>query len=290
MSNHLRPRTTAELLDLSFAIVRAHATPLGVLATIAAFPLLAGGALLAPAAPDLATTVGLRIGFPLASLAGALLTLAGALWMVVASASLVHATAAAFRGEPVEPAAALRAAGARAWRILGSNLYKYVMLWVTWFAVFLLVMLLATTSRWAGLAALLLAMTGMLVVIGRASVVTPVALLEDVKVTGVFDRSMTLTRGGTTRIALLLLGVFGVGGASALSLAWASTLVSAPAAAALLDSLWVLIFPLGSVFETVIYLDQRIRLEGYDLELMAGQLDGGATPSTAAAAPRRQPA
>lgn len=293
MSNELlRPRSVAELLDVAFTLIRAHFPVYGTLAVVAALPVLIASTITMLLMPDVAG--GAMAGGMAATSIGAgqmlLLvpfTLAAWLWFFVAGAALIFATGDAYRGQRIEAGSAFRRAMRGAGDVLGASIAKYVVL----------IGIVIGTGLAAGLLGLASPVLAVLVVFGgigvmivmslRWFVVTAVAALEDVTGSDALSRSAKLTRDAGGRIFLVgivmlaLAMCFSIAGTFALGFAGSAVV------AGIANSLWLLLYPFANVIESVLYFDQRIRTEGFDLEMMAQQL--GPTTPTGDGAFGRQP-
>jgi len=130
----------------------------------------------------------------------------------------------------------------------------------------------------------------------------PVAVLEDAEVAECLSRSRYLTAGHRWRVfaifflyfALLFALELGIGGVAGVFIAVKGTHVTATAASALF-SVAVLIIgflvaclvtPVLTIALSVMYYDERVRKEAFDIHMMIGALSGGpsAPGSTAATA------
>lgn len=114
----------------------------------------------------------------------------------------------------------------------------------------------------------------------------PVVVLEKRGLRAAFGRSRELARGmvGHVLKALLLILVIYFAGVIVLGFVTASIGMEERNMNLASSLLGVLIAPLLGVGITLIYYDLRIRKEGFDLEMMAQNLDSGA-PATTGAAP-----
>jgi hypothetical protein len=110
--------------------------------------------------------------------------------------------------------------------------------------------------------------------------VTAIIVLEDRSVIDSLTRSAALTRNrkrhilATYILMLLILSVLSVG------IVMLMTLLGAGVWGAIAMSIFtVVIYPVVSLIEMLIYYDLRIRNEGYDIEVMAGALEAPGTVS-----------
>jgi hypothetical protein len=212
------------------------------------------------------------------------------------------------RNDPVTARATYSAVRSRFWGLVGASLI--VLIWVTiaFVAVFLgwymfiggatLISVLLATVTWyviaiifgvlAGLVATMLALIAFFFIVGRVAYVPQVMLVEGKGVFESFSRSFTLARGNVRRLlamtvfttfatysALMILvvplGWYGyISGIDPFNNAnwpaWYSIAnnVLGPLSSILLTPVWMLGLSL-------LYVDERVRHEGYDIELMAAR-------------------
>ncbi|HMH82221.1 MAG TPA: hypothetical protein VK531_05075 [Gemmatimonadales bacterium] len=248
----LRPLTTGEILDGSLTLLRRH------------FRLLFGIAVACegvPAALDVYVDLAGRSGaHPGLALLGRLLNLIGTLLVTGAT---VRAVSEAYLGRVPRLGDALRYAGSKLGVIFGATFASGV------------VVLLATIA---------LVIPGIIVFCGY-SVAGQVAALEPLRSsTDALRRSWDLTKGfkgkglvlWVVAFALIAVVVLAVGFAGGIATGLTGG-VEAPVTA-LLAVITLLIYPLISCVFTLFYYDLRVRKEGFDLEVLSGQLGIAPTP------------
>jgi hypothetical protein len=249
----LRPRSATELVDAAFQIMRAHYPQFIMCSAIAYLPwliaqlvLASDPALLARVTPEVSVVVGLGI------------------WLVFAlmSAVLVVCASQAYLGDPVDVGAAVRKALPRMPLVLAGAVVRYIGMF---FGLFLF-------------------LVGALYVMARWFAVTPVIVLEGRGVGGALSRSAVLSKGqkrhiiNTIGLAVLIYWVLALGvqiGALLLR-----NLILQAVVTALFT---ILVYPVVAITEALLYFDTRIRNEGFDIELMAGALDGDGVARSPAA-------
>jgi hypothetical protein len=267
MTTALRPLSTGELLDRTFSLYRSH---FGLFVGIFALPYLVVLAY---------QCVGLVFESPTPRLSNILMSAAwnlGALFLTLAvSAASQAATVVAVSDVHLDRPASIMDSFSRVkGNILGVVGLSLLVSFVSFLACFALIV------------------PGVLLFI-MWSLAVPVKLLEN---KGVFDsmsRSMELTQGSRLRIfviGLLILALtFGVssllqwpiliaagfsirGGVQQISIAWrVALLVSGFVSRSLVGALATIAFSL-------VYYDQRVRKEAFDLQLMMTTIDAGALP------------
>ncbi len=280
----LRPRDVSELLDVAFALIRAHFPVFATLAGVTALPVLVASTATIAMLPELAPTMSgddatvaaaavASGGFSALQLLFIIpFSLAAWLWFFVAGSSLIFATSDAYRGQPVEAGSAFRRAMRATGDILGASIAKYLAL----FALFVLMMIaagvLGMVSKLLAVAAMFGGFGFVVVLTLRWFVVTAVAALEDVTGSDALGRSHKLTRGASGRIFFLGLIMFVLAMCFSIASTFALSFAGSAIVAGLANSLWLLLYPFLNVIEAVTYFDQRIRTEGFDLEMMTQQL------------------
>ena len=245
--NALRPRSVTEIVDAAFQILRAHYGQFVICSSLAYLPWL------------IIELVG--VGDPeqwigtewwVAVLAGI------GVWLTFAlmSAVIITCASAAYLGEPVDVASAVRRALPRLHRVMIAAVLRY--LWLVVGFMFFIV--------------------GALWVAARLFALTPVIIIEDATVGQAFARSDVLSRGrkrhilNTLGLVAIIYWMVAIGVSIFASLS-GNFVVQALASAVYT----ILTYPVIAITETLLYYDARIQSEGLDIELMAADL--GLAPS-----------
>jgi hypothetical protein len=249
----LRPRSASELVDAAFQIMRAHYPQFIMCSAIAYLPwlvvqiiLVSDPAQLARVTPEVSVIFGLGI------------------WLVFAlmSAVLIVCASQAYLGDPVDVGAAVRKALPRMPLVLVGAVVRYIGIFLGLFAFFI----------------------GALYIMARWFAITPVLVLEQRGLGEAFSRSSALSRGrkrhiiNTVGLVAIIYWVLAIGvqlAALALGNAIVQTVVTA--------AFTILVYPVVAITEALLYFDTRIRNEGFDIEMMAGALDGGGVARESAA-------
>jgi hypothetical protein len=299
-ASHLRPRSVTELIDAGIQLARAHYGPLAVLSAIVALPGLV---------INIVNSRFLPATQPAGEVAGSILrilplTLIGVCLTTIGFGALIGSASAAYlTGQPLEPAAALRQALARAGRLVGAKLLAYTIIagGFVLTGIMLAVLLPAILAGGGrnvgfGMVAGLVLLGGVVgsliwlaIALPRYANVTPAVMLEDATVLAALRRSRELSRGSARRILGLLALMFAIG--------FVLTIMVGEVVAAVFDNrtlanaiggfVVVPLYPPAAAVLTLLYYDLRIRREGYDIEMMAaglGDLPAAGSPSGAAPA------
>lgn len=241
----LRPRSASELVDAAFQIMRAHYPQFIMCSAIAYLPWLVVQIILVSDPAQLARiTPGVSVVFGLG------------IWLVFAlmSAVLIVCASQAYLGDPVDVGAAVRKALPRMPLVLVGAIARYIGIFLGLFAFFI----------------------GALYVMARWFAITPVLVLEQRGLGQAFSRSSALSRGrkrhiiNTVGLVAIIYWVLAIGVQLA-ALALGNVIVQTVATAVFT----ILVYPVVAITEALLYFDTRIRNEGFDIEMMAGALDGG---------------
>ena len=250
----LRPRSVTEIVDAAFQVLRAHYAQFVMCSAIAYTPWLVLE-LIFLGDPENAPTPNMT--FALGALAAGI-----GLWVTFALMSAVIITCAsqAYLGDPVDVAGAVRRALPRLHRVMIAAVVRYALLMLGVLTLFI----------------------GSLYVIARYFALTPAIILEDVGPFAAMKRSSQLSHDRKWHI-LNTIGLVGIIywilaiGVSMLAAIPGVFMIQAIAGA----TFTILSYPVIAITEALLYYDARIRSEGLDIELMAGEL-GLPTSETAA--------
>jgi hypothetical protein len=309
MAEILRPMSTGELMDRTLVLYRKNFKLfVGIAsvgpATYLLFQLLTiGSASVQAQSPNNVnpfSAVGLGIGF----LAGFFIMLVG---MAIAHGATVRAVAAVHLGQPIRIMEAYRALRGKFWRIIGvfvcMGLLAFLAVLAAVLVVVIVIVMLRTLAvvdpgRGGQLFAFLLGFGTVLIVAVSAMVVwvryalaIACCVVEDLGVVRSIKRSAFLSKGSRFRIFLIylvfvllavILGAIMGGLAGA-----AGTLI--PNATARLVLIYIVSFlaslltgPLATIGIALVYYDERVRKEAFDLQLMMSSLDAPAPPPSVA--------
>ena len=256
----LRPFSVGEILDASFTIYKSRFKQLITIAAVVVVPLGIIQALLL--ASILATPEDVSIGD-----AGGLLLvqLAGLVVMQVATAALTLAVAGAYLNDDSTWQTVFSRAISRTFTILGASVLFF----------------LAMVAGLFGLG------VGLFIVGAGLGVFMPALMVEHIGATASLSRSWRLTSGhkwrvfGAFLLAVVISSIVNQISSTVLGLGFstASTAVLANGLLAIVGN--VLTTPFMAAVVVVIYFDLRVRKEGFDLEMLASQVDatGSAAPA-----------
>ena len=252
----LRPLSAGEILDTSFTLYRRH------------FSALATVALICTGVPLVLRLLLESAGGFLANLTLSLLYLIVLVVLnLIATAATVFIVSESYLGRPIT-----------AWEALGRST-PYVGTVLVCSLLFTLVV---------GLGFLLLFIPGVILAVGLVLAIPAVVLEPGLSPMQALSRSWRLTRGSRWRIfglgvvlmVLIYIPVVAVGAIFAVLLpasvtagpSAGSAMVAAVLGLAITGLVQIFIYPLFYCVLTVTYYDLRVRKEGFDLELLASQL------------------
>lgn len=267
----LRPMSTGELLDRTITLYRRHfflfvgiAAPpnlIGMAFNLAVLlgPLLAKGT---GGAPSIALAIGALVLIPVV-LAALLLTYA------LAQAATTFAISEIYLGRVTTIT--------QAYDRMKFRMFRLMLIWIVIF--------------FASMAGLLLCIIPGIWVFLRTALAVPAAVIEDLKTMPAIERSIALTQGSWVRVLLVYILV-GLLQYAVIALLQAPFIIGAALAGdtPLGITLQVLaqfgnaltgmaITPLAAIALALIYYDERVRKEGFDLQYMMAALDTGAAPA-----------
>lgn len=288
----LRPRSAIEIVDASFAILRKSFVQMAIIGLAAAVPLIvvvvAGGAAVAGmSAANFAAAPMTMIPLLFVAIVLALV------WVSVVDGAVTIAAGDAYFGREVSPANALRAAFSRAMPLLGAYLLRALIVGavgiVAAIAVTALYKMVGTViAVIAGIAAFVVVIHVAL----RTFATTSVVVFEDAGASDSVNRSFALSKGSAARIfgvlflCWIIVNVLQYAFNFTVAALFSALLDSPVVAMVLMVVVAVLLYPFINIAIMVLYYDQRVRKEGYDLQMMS---DGLTTPAPAAPRPPTPP-
>ena len=260
-STELRPRTATEILDAAFQILKQQYGTFVVLAAIAYLPyiifMILIGASVSGASDD-------EVSMATAS-AGLLSLPIALIWFPIAETAVLVGASDALLGKRVDAASALRAVLSRFGGVVGAAILKGMLVLV---------------------ATLFFIVPGVIVWLGLFA--TPaVVVFEKLGATESIARSWNLAKGMKSKV----LGVMILAYLVILAVQIAVTLIATPmgandiVASIAASVLSIFVYPLIGICTALLYYDARIRKEGFDLQVLAGELQS-ATAGTSAAGAR----
>jgi hypothetical protein len=280
----LRPFTVADILDLTFQLMKANWKPLGALALVYALPAGVLTAISNSVAAD-ENQGGNVLGEALPFLSGVGAEVTGFDLVVVLITSVLSLGLTVLLQPLVQGAITRSVAATFVGRDMGAkeafNGVKH--LWL----VFIGATILTTLALIGGLIVFLV---GIIIAAVLFAAVIPIIAIEEESVFNAMGRSWALMKRGFWRY----LGVLVVMFILTMIIAFAVVLIPQLIAGALYDANLdpiafvfdafgstlseVIAFPISAIVATLIYFDARVRFEGFDVQLMAARLPQNQTP------------
>jgi hypothetical protein len=309
MTEPLRPMSTGQLLDHTFALYRKNfvlfvgIATLGPIANVVFQLLVVGANVSSPFAPRRAAANGqVFAALGLSMFFGYIILLAG---MAISHAATVKAVAAVHLGRETSIGGAYKALRGRILSLFGTGIL--ILLWMllatlvmilVMIPIFLAVGFLGRAAPGASAAivggitavvVVLLMFGALIAVYVRYALAIQACMVENLGPLASLRRSVFLTKGSRWRVVaiylvFLLLGMilgFGLGAIAGA----VGSLVHNKIAAAVLIYLASFVAgsltgPLATIGLSLLYYDERVRKEAFDLQLMLSSLDGPIVPIT----------
>jgi hypothetical protein len=300
--------STGQLLDRTFALYRKNfmlfvgIAALGPAAYLAFQLLTIGSAALPGATPQ-------RSGVAIASLGigffvGFLVMLAG--W-AISQAATVRAVAAVHLGREITIGGAYKALRGRLWRVLGVFISVILLVGFSAAVIMLIAGVMGSLAVVGGaqagkagaiaggvfaVAAAVVAALLAITIYVRYSLAIQACVVEDLPVIASLKRSAVLSKGARTRVLtiyfIFAILSFVIGAVLAVLATGVSTLLHSPILAMILLYLSSFVSgsltgPLATIGISLLYYDERVRKEAFDLQLMMASLDVPTPPLTAPA-------
>jgi hypothetical protein len=253
----LRPRSATEIVDAAFQIFRAHYAPMVTCAALAYLPLLAlrllSGDPMRFLTSGSTTVTGAEGAFVRTGVIG---MLGSWLTFSLIGAVLVVCTSQAYLGDEVSVSAAVRRVLPQLPKVLMASLLRFMLMGIAFLFLFL-------PALYVG---------------ARYFAVSTAIILEDWSFLGGFSRSTELSRGrkwhvlNTLGLVVLIYWVLVIGVSAAASLFGNFVLQTV-----ISSVVTVMVYPVISIVETLLYYDARIQSEGLDIEMMAEALSPAST-------------
>lgn len=290
MPTVLRPRTATELVDAAFQLLRRHYLQFVSIAAVFLIPVIVLQAWAMTPQRSAVPSPGYFFAFFVVAVLALLSTAAVT---VGVSDSYVH--------DRVDVMYAIRRVLARIVPILLGTFATIVVIFAVMFVLVMAFTIVATSltaaigvGRAGGVTAIVGTVLGFagvalgfLSTYARIFAVPMVIVLEGTSVGTAFTRSLSLTEGAVWRIMGVFVLVFFIFAAFLGLMLMAGTMITmqyarlVTAYSVLAGTINVFVYPIYTVFVTLLYYDLRIRRDGFDLEMMSKELVGRSAPATA---------
>lgn len=280
----IRPRSAIEIVDAAVSLFRDNFKTMAVIGLAASIPFVAaiiGGVGLFGAMRDPQAF----FKHPFALLPGMMgFGIVMLFWMAVVDGAMTFAAAEAYHGRKPTPADALRGALGKGISLVGGNLLRMLIIGAVGVVAALGIMLASQSNP---LVAVLIAIAVAVIAVhllARTFAITSAIVIENQTASEGVSRSFFLSKDATLRIvgiAFLCIIIYWF--AQMISMLLVQTVVSLvlrnPIVAAAAGNLAAMvIYPFLNIAIMVLYYDQRVRKEGYDIDVMTSAIPASAAP------------
>jgi hypothetical protein len=282
----LRPRSAIEIVDTAFTIWRRNIGQMTIIGIAATLPLvlalmLGFGSLFA----------GFGSRFDEAKLVAMvpmmlIFIVVVVLWMAVVDGAMTLAAGDAYHGREVSAASALRGAVSKGGTLVLSNILRMLTIFAVVLVGGVVVALLGQAN--GGVAVLLMIVLGVvsLLLFARLFATTNAVLFENSGASESLSRSFALSKDSAWRIFGVILLAYIVLVVAQIAIGMTvqvviSMILHSPMIAGIVGNvIGALLYPFLSIALMVLYFDQRIRKEGYDLDVMSSGIPTPPSPVT----------
>jgi hypothetical protein len=282
----LRPRSAIEIVDTAFTIWRRNIGQMTIIGIAATLPLvlalmLGFGSLFA----------GFGSRFDEAKLVAMvpmmlIFIVVVVLWMAVVDGAMTLAAGDAYHGREVSAASALRGAVSKGGTLVLSNILRMLTIFAVVLVGGVVVALLGQAN--GGVAVLLMIVLGVvsLLLFARLFATTNAVLFENSGASESLSRSFALSKDSAWRIFGVILLAYIVLVVAQIAIGMTvqvviSMILKSPIIAGIVGNvIGALLYPFLSIALMVLYFDQRIRKEGYDLDVMSSGMPTPPSPVT----------
>lgn len=280
----IRPRSAIEIVDASVSLFRENFKTMAVIALAGSVPFVAA----IIAGVGMFSMIRNPQGFfsnPMSVIPQTLgFTVVMLVWMAVVDGAMTFAAAEAYHGRRPSPADAFRGAINRGISLVGGSLLRMLIIGaaagIAGVAVVALAKASPIISVILGFAVFVLAIH----LIARTFAITSAIVIEDQNAIEGVNRSFFLSKNATLRIvgvALLCLLIYWIAQVVGAMLVQGlvKVVLRSPVVAGVVGNLIsMLIYPFLNIAIMVLYYDQRVRKEGYDIDVMTGAIPTQAIP------------
>ena len=284
----LRPRSAIEIVDTAFTIWRRHFGQMTIIGIAATVPIVLAlvlglGSLFAAGFGGTRLDEAALLGMiPMILVFAVVLVL----WMAVVDGAMTIAGGDAYHGREVSAASALRGALSKGGTLVLSNILRMLTIGAATVVGGIVIALLGRSN--GGIAVILMIILTVLMVLlfARLFATTNAVVFENSGASESLSRSFAISKDSAWRIfgvilltyIVLVVAQFAVG--LTVQLLFSVILRNRVLASMVGNVIGVLLYPFLSIALMVLYFDQRIRKEGYDLDVLSDGLPKSPSPVT----------
>ena len=283
----IRPRSAIEIVDAAVSLYRQNFKTMAVIGLAASLPILpviaiAGKAGLFTMVNNPQQFTAVTKGFLPFMLLFVALTV---LWFSVVDGAMTFAAAEAYHGRAPSPADAIRGAWGKGLSLIAGNLLRFVIITGGAIAAALAMTIVVRLNAFLAFIIGITAFVLFAHLLARTFAFTSAIVIENRSAGAGVQRSFALSKNATLRIvgvALLCLVIYWIAQVVLVMVVQLVMhfIVTNPIIAALTGNiLGMVIYPFLNIAIMVLYYDQRVRKEGYDLDVMGSAI---AAPAIAA--------
>jgi hypothetical protein len=282
----LRPRSAIEIVDTAFTIWRRNFGQMTIIGIAATVPIVLALVLGLGSLFTAGMTGNAVSGSAILSMAPMILVFVVilVLWMAVVDGAMTLAAGDAYFGREVSAASALRGALSKGGTLVLSNILRMLTIGGAAVVGGIVIALLGRTN--GGIAVLLIIVLSvlMLLLFARLFATTNAVVFENSGASESLSRSFAISKDSAWRIfgvillsyVVLIVAQIAIGLTVQLVI---SMVLRSPVVASMVGNvIGALLYPFLSIALMVLYFDQRIRKEGYDLDVLSDGLPKSPTP------------
>ncbi|HEX8849203.1 MAG TPA: hypothetical protein VF761_06720 [Gemmatimonadaceae bacterium] len=273
----IRPRTAIEIVDVAFSIFRSNFATMAVIGLAASVPfviLISLGVFSMSSFDPKAFQSAMLAMLPMIVAIG----LVAMLWMSVIDGAMTFAAAEAYHGNRPSPGDAIRGALAKGLSLVGGNVLRMLIIMGVGMVLAVGVALLGRVSGFLAFLVAIVMLVLFVHVIARTFAITSAIVIERKDAMDGVSRSFALSKDSTLRIVgvgFLCLCVYWVAqfaGALVVQLVVGFILRNPIVAAIIGNLVGMVMYPFLNIALMVLYFDQRVRKEGYDIDVLSSAM------------------
>ena len=282
----LRPRSAIEIVDTAFTIWRRNIGQMTIIGIAATVPIVL--ALVLGLGSIFAGNFGNKTFDESAFVAMVPMILIFAvvlvLWMAVVDGAMTIAAGDAYHGREVSAATALRGAVSKGGTLVLSNILRMLTVGGATVVGGIVIALLGRTNGGIAVILMIILSVCMVLLFARLFATTNAVVFENSGASESLSRSFALSKDSAWRIfgvillAYIVLVVAQIAIGLTVQMVISIALRSPVVAGMVGNVIGALLYPFLSIALMVLYFDQRIRKEGYDLDVLSDGLPASPTP------------
>ena len=273
----IRPRSAIEIVDVAFSIFRSNFATMAVIGLAASVPFVI---LISLGVFSFATLNPKDFAGSIAVMLPAIITIGvvAMLWMSVIDGAMTFAAAEAYHGNRPSPGDAIRGALSKGLSLVGGNVLRMLLIVVVGIVAALVVTAIGQLNGFLAFLAGVAVFVLFVHIVARTFAITSAIVIERKDAAEGVSRSFALSKDSTMRIVgvgFLCLMVYWVGqfaGAMIVQLVVGFAMRNPTVAAVLGNVVGMLMYPFLNIALMVLYFDQRVRREGYDIDVLSSAI------------------